>query len=447
MNLNELFFFKTIPCNKKKDHDYDNCYNHHYFRKHSSIHDSRRPQIGFTIMNRIDYYQENEIISKTSLHIYLNEMGFENDELNKQIFQICPCKNQMEYRYHILNYKAASCFFEKASLKCPYGKLCPDLHGSEDQVGMLEILMFKQLYTNMLDDKMTKNEFKEFYNRIYSSYNNYINFKKHMIDYTASTMNLYASQQSTMTNTHLIKQITNPDNLISPIKSSSQLDSSAIVNNFDQSMIMHSKLQEEMKRNNVEDALLTINFKQHVYNELNNIPTLARNELYTKVINCEDCIVYLSIAQPKREELNKLLIALLNCHNGIIIYGCDINTEKLTGFKMARQQRDKFRQVFNTEYMNYLMEYHGNIKYKFYDLEGDLCILVIKVKKVKDNKTILDNWNKPYIIREKFLEEFANNKNFNKLRMLDIKQLDMKQYIEFTKQRIEDYYKKKLKKF
>jgi hypothetical protein len=37
--------------------------------------------------------------------------------------------------------------------------------------------------------------------------------------------------------------------------------------------------------------------------------------------------------------------------------------------------------------------------------------------------------------------------NNNKLKLADIKQLNMKEYIEFTKKRIEIYYKNKLNNF
>src|SRR5690606_17346022 len=102
--------------------------------------------------------------------------------------------------------------------------------------------------------------------------------------------------------------------------------------------------------------------KQTIYTELKNIPTLNRGELYSNIFNSNNMLVYLSNTPPKRDELNKLLISFLNSHDGLILYGTDVNSEKLSGFRMTRQQRDKFRQFFNAEFLDYLMEYHGHIK-------------------------------------------------------------------------------------
>jgi hypothetical protein len=104
MNINELFFYKTIPCNKKKEHDFEQCYYNHYYFK-SPIQDTRRLIIGFKIMNRIDSYQDDEIIFKNEFQYYTNDIGFESDALNSEIFEEIPCKNTYEYKFHILNYK------------------------------------------------------------------------------------------------------------------------------------------------------------------------------------------------------------------------------------------------------------------------------------------------------------------------------------------------------
>ena len=101
MNLNELFFYKTIPCNKKnKEHDFETCY-----YSHKTYNDYRRLQIGLTIVNNLDMYQDYEIIPTNILHYYIEEIGFENNSLNTLIFNKEPCKNIYEHKFHIMNYK------------------------------------------------------------------------------------------------------------------------------------------------------------------------------------------------------------------------------------------------------------------------------------------------------------------------------------------------------
>ena len=169
--------------------------------------------------------------------------------------------------------------------------------------------------------------------------------------------------------------------------------------------------------------------KSNIFKELKNIPVLCKGDLFCTIINTDSQVVYLSNASPKKEDLNKLLIALMNSHNGVIIYGADINTNKLTGIKMDRKSRDIFRQHFNTEYKDYLVEYERCIKYKFYDLDesnnkkdesfvlnhgfsrggftindplsqnDNFCVIVIKVKKIKNHKLIFDPYNKAYAIK------------------------------------------------
>jgi hypothetical protein len=229
------------------------------------------------------------------------------------------------------------------------------------------------------------------------------------------------------------------------IKSINRIRSQLLdTSSFFEPSVIQSRLQEEIDKNDEEDNIIVKEMRHHIYDDLKNVPILPRSKIFSNFINVENYIVYLGTNPTKKDELNKLLISFLNSHDGIIVYGIDVNTERLVGMKMNRKMRDKFRQIFNSEYINYLMEYDGNIKYKFYDIDKtDLCILVIKVKKVKDNLMLFDPYNKSYIIRQRFLDKLKANPNEG-LKMSDIILLDMKEFISLAKERVEKYYSKKL---
>jgi hypothetical protein len=431
MNINELFLFKTIPCNKKKEHDFENCYKHHYFFRPDLL-DNRRPLMALTIMNRIDYFKDEEIITKSQLHFYTDEVGFENDIINAEIFEMPPCKNTLEYRYHILNYKTDVCFFVSGGLQCPYGKFCSDLHTGDDEGSLKELVLFRYLFAKMLEDKMTKRDFVDFYNKMYKSTNSFLNSQKYMIDYSETKQTVI---------THIVQQPT-----ANIIKAPVSLDNSIlnITLSFEPS-ILQSRLQEEIIKKNTDDndGLLNINIRQHICSALKNVPTISKDHLVSNVFDISKSLVYISNSPP-RQELHKVLMALLNCHNGLMIYGGDINSERLIGMRMNRKQRDNFKLNFNGDYMDLFLEFHGHIKYKFYDLEGtDLCVLALKVKRVKDNRTLFDKLNKCYVIKEKALAE-STSSDF-RIKSSDVKLLNLKEYIDFTKHRIENYYKKKMK--
>jgi hypothetical protein len=419
MNINELFLFKTVPCNKKKEHDFEKCYKHHLFNR-PNLQDNRRPLMGLTIMNRIDYFQDDEIITRSQLHFYTSEMGFENDLVNNEIFNLPPSKNTLEHKYHILNYKTSLCFFLSGGIPCPYGKLCSEIHPGDEEIEK-ELIIFRYLFRRMLEDKMTKIDFLEFYNKMFRTNNNFINYQKYMIDFKKVTKTVIT--------------ITKPISL----------ENSIILNNTIscEPSILQSKLQEEIiKRNGTaDDGFLNRNIRQHICSALKNVPTIPKDQLISNVFDISNNVIYISNSPP-RQELHKVMMAMLNCHNGIIIFGADVNTEKLIGMKMNRKVRDKFKLTFNGEYMDLLLEFFGHIKYKFYDLEGtDLCILAMKIKRVKDTRTLFDKFSKCYIIKEKTL-----NDNDLRIKSSDVKLLNLNEYIEYTKHKIENHYKKKMTK-
>src|SRR5689334_4750824 len=114
MNLNELFYFKTILCPKKENHDYDLCYFYH-----ANLNDIRRIVIDFSLyFNTPDSSDldptsltnnDNINIDKNLLKFYTNEIGFQDEILNQMLFKNSPCRNSYEHKYHILNYKTNVC--------------------------------------------------------------------------------------------------------------------------------------------------------------------------------------------------------------------------------------------------------------------------------------------------------------------------------------------------
>jgi hypothetical protein len=401
MNFNELLFFKTLPCNNLTDHNIDTCYNYHLHKN-----DSRRIMFDFMgIINSLEALSDNEIIEKRFINFYNNDIGFEEEDINKVIFKFPPCKNYTEHKYHIINYRSEKCFYEMGLGNCILGIFCSYNHKENKYDSSLEI--FKKFFQNILNDIFpTKKKFIYLYKELYEMNNNYIDHKK------------------------FLKEIK-----FKPIKIKS-----SIFENLHESTKFQTKLQKEIERKNTEDMN---ELKINIYKELNNITKLKKGEIFSKYIKIENYAIFLSNTIPKKVDFNKLLISFLNSHNGILVYGVDVNSERITGIKMNRKIRDQFRQKFNSTYIDYLMEFYGNIKYKFYDLDNlDLCILVIKIKKIKENKTIFDPNNKSYIIKSKVLDKLVNNKD--RIKLNDIQQLNMKEYIALTKNKLEKYYSKKL---
>jgi hypothetical protein len=464
MNLNELYFFKTIQCMKKERHDFDTCYFAHHANK-----DLRRINIDFSgFIKKPEIFNSSELnrpLEKTLLKYYRNEVGFENEILNDLMFPgVSPCKNLYEIKYHIKNYKTKVCFFESNKLKCMYGDLCPDYHTSlEIEKVDLEILNFRKIFEKLSSSNseyLTNYEVLDIYNKLYKAENRFL-FTKNYLMNIEEKLNFSISKNEE--NLNLRQKNLNKEN---------QTEQHA------PTIIEKTPVYKLSQRSNPNILSSTNSIKIHnliksnIFKELKNIPVLCKGDLFCTIINTDNQVVYLSNASPKKEDLNKLLIAFMNSHNGVIIYGADINTNKLSGIRMDRKSRDIFRQNFNTEYKDYLVEYERCIKYKFYDLDEsntkkdesfvlnnpfsrngftindplsqneNFCVIVIKVKKIKNHKLIFDPYNKTYNIKDKYLQKFCKNQD-ERIKLTDIKCLNMKEYIEITKERLIEYYKEK----
>jgi hypothetical protein len=282
-------------------------------------------------------------------------------------------------------------------------------------------------FKKLLDDRsrtMDKLEVIEFYKNLFNSDNRFIHSKQFLVDL-----------ESTIKNFNLRLEISNIN-----LQSQKNLN-----NSLNESNVVDDSLK--LNENQVTSQNL---LKNNIFQELKNIPVLSKDDYYSNLINTDDQMVFLSNVLPKKEELNKLVISFLNSHNGLMIFGVDINNNQLTGIKMDRKSRDFFRQTFNSEYKNYLIDYEGCIKYKFYDLEDfskartdNLCILVIKLKKIKENKLIFDPNNKSFVIKDKFIKKYLANK-YEKIKTSDIKQLNMKEYVEIVRNKFMKYYREKI---
>jgi hypothetical protein len=401
MNLNEFFHYKSLICIRKEKHDLDTCY---FF--HNTNSDFRRHIIDFSYL-QLREREGNDItcltIDKKCFPFYSAKIGFEDELMNTLLFDTPVCKNSFEHKFHIVNYKKSPCFFEERNIKCLFSVFCPYLH------------------KNNLSDEMLENDenfslFKDFY--------------LSLLDNTFSTVNLEDVEQI------FIKILTQENNFIEKgrINQSSFLEKSLSL----------SRIKSTQKQ--FQNGL-----NKDIYAHLKNIPTLIKGQLFYKVINTDNHMIYVSNGLPKKEDINKFIIAFLNTHNGMLIYGVDSNTDKLIGVKMDRKSRDKFKNTFNGDYRDFLIEYDGCIKYKFYDLEDSIktpnqCIIVIKIKKIKkDIITLFDQYNKSFMVKEKFYKKFAEAKSKERIKISDIKQLDMKEFIEISKAKLEKYYKHKYK--
>jgi hypothetical protein len=406
MNINEFFYFKTIECSRKDIHDYDYCYNYHTFNR-----DIRR------IILNTKINSDKTLVPVSMLKLYSNKVGFENDQLNQIIFgNLQLCRNPIEVKYHILNYKIEPCYFELNRIKCIYSKICPYLHVGE--------LISKEIH-----------EFKIFYEKICTTH-----------EVLLSEIELFLEKINNSKYYLKFEQ-----NLVLPIENESILKEKSTNLKKPKAQVLPKKSETSILIK-VKDKLSEF-IKNSIYSELKNITVLCRGDLFTKIINTENRIIFCTNNYPKKDELNKLMIAFLNSHDGIMLYGADINTKKLTGIKMDRKSRDLFKQTFNTEYKDILVEYEGFIKYKFYDLENGInsttntenyCIIVMKIKKLRESKLVFDPYNKSFIIKEKFLKRFRENCSEH-IKITDIKQLNMKEYIEITRSRLIDYFSNILK--
>ncbi len=199
-----------------------------------------------------------------------------------------------------------------------------------------------------------------------------------------------------------------------------------------------------------EEGDIKKHYKENL--EYEKIPNLIKNQNYQEAIglkkkDIEGYKIFLGEKIEKVEKMEEIIIALLNMKNSYLIYGVDLQTEKIVGLNMTRSERDIFKINMNKNFSDILFQYPENFKYKFYDVEDDekreydnLCILVVKINKMKPNSMVFERKEKKtYLIRNKILE----SKDKEMVQIRDIYELDNKGIIEFGTERLTEYYKNK----
>ena len=399
MNLNECFFFKVFRCQNNQKHNYEKCYFYH------NEEDSKRIPLNFpTFLDKFEKVQinKNNILGFNSknneLLFYMSLLNFSNHELDDELYQsYSPGYNLIEYKYHIFNYKSKECEFDKLEFKCPLGKLCYNYHKGE------------------LNNEEHKKQFDKFKNFIYKITKKgvfiYLNEIVDMYFYILDIQNQYLSQNIMEINKEKYKHLLNENKLV--VQKINEVSNQDLINEISKNKKIYS-------------------IGDNFFNALQ----LEQNSIF-----------FISLIMPKNEVITKVITSFLNSHDGYLIIGGDENSDEIKGIKYSRKKRDVFKIWFNTTFINILIEYEGNLKYEFFDLDKEeMCILKIFVKKVENKKLIKDKFNNEwFIISKKFLDRY-NQKKQNRLSYNDIKRLNTKEYIEIVRKKFIDYYTNKLLK-
>jgi len=435
MNLNELFFFKVFECIKesnkilnKSSHNEKNCYFYHKSidfnnnQKNNFEKDRRREQISFILFFKklkVNLEEGNKIISldsifefknKENLNYYTNKTSFQN--YNEYIYnQFDFCKNEIEYLYHIKNYKKNKCLH----ISCKK-KFCDKYHQSDKNYENENngINLFKKT----IDSWIEKNEIKlieiiELFNIILSFNNKYL-----------SKIQLNEIKQEFEPFLKFYEENKNRNN-----NSLMNINKYQNINNKKAQRILQ-EIHRNLNQNNEK-------FNIYKNNNIFDVLPISTNMCY-----------FPSSEFLKSGEIIKYIYSFLNSSNGIIIYGLFLlekNNYIVKGISIKQKEREKFKKWFNSEFLKILVEYEGYIKYKFYDLannNSEECILVIDVKQIKSNKFLMTSSKKYFVIKENYLINKRNEKN-QILKKEDFIELDTKQYINFLRKRFLLYYSKK----
>ena len=466
MNINELFYFKTVQCGKKEVHNYDVCYFYHYKQN-----DKRRMLIDVGMFVKLSREENEEEIYCSDLKMYGNHIGSDAQKCKNfnDKCHLSPCINEIEHRYHILNFNTSTCSLDRFNIEC-FNEFCAGIHKEQDRAEgngdrNKHSQKFKDIYLELIKSigKINTKDITEILHILRVTDNKYIDSFT-LLEFLSRLSHKDTSQTMKIEKTRLNSKISR----ILYTKKNQRLheDKHVFIRNCetplaDNTEYQHDSLHSTNSKSNTITQRLSqqICIKTNIFDELRNIPILTKETIYSSVINTDEQIVYLSNSLPRKEELNQLIIAMLNSHNGVIIYGVDVNTNQVTGIKMNSKARDLFRQNFNGEYKSILIEYENCIKYKFYGLDDPMrnqitslnednkdvyCIIVFKIKKIKDKKIIFDPNNRAYTIKPKFLKKYEENKE-EKIKISDIKLLNMKSYIEIMKEKLLKHYKPETK--
>ena len=443
MNINELFFFKVFECikdsNKKLNkafHNEKSCYFYHTSINHENEintnieKDRRREQISFTLFFkklRNNLEEGNNILTLDTIFefknrennfdliYYTNKPPFQN--YNNYIYnQFDCCKNETEFLFHIKNYQKNKCRYSLIN-QCKK-KFCDKNHNNNGNNAKNEnekngINKFRKT----LDSWIEKNEIKlmeiiELFSTVLSFENKYLsNLQLNEIkkDFEPFLKFYNENKNKNINNLMNINKYQNIDDKIP------------------------QRIMQEIKRDLNPD-----NKKIKIY---------KNNNLF-EALQISTNICYLPSGDSiKSGELMKYIYAFLNSSDGAIIYGASLLEENnyiIKGISIKQKEREKFKKWFNTEFLKISVEYEGHLKYQFYDLinnNKEECVLVICIKKIKQNKFLISNTRKYFVIKEDLVEK---NKEKNQiLNENDIIELNTKQYIDLLRKRFLDYYSTK----
>jgi hypothetical protein len=458
MNLNELFFFKVFQCYKDTNnkinigsHNEKNCYFYHvaisYENGIKTIIEKyrRREPISFSEffkkLQKNLKEEENFNLSIDTifefkknnkyLNYYTDSLPFNSQ--NEYIYYDSDyCKNEIEFYYHINRYKKNICRFFKINGSCKK-KFCFCKHITnwqkiENEKNKDELESEKSnINGDDLDEgiitfnkKLSKwKEIKEIkFKEIIEIYNYVLSFEnKYLSDFQKKEIKKYFSFFQQYYNENSLNNINN--NYFNIIEKNSNPNEKII-----------REIQNQFNQN--------IN-SSNIYKDSNLLESLK--------ISTNVCF-FSKYDLIKLSEVIKFIYAMLNSSNGVIIYGGNEKDKSIKGISLKRKERDDFKRWFNTEFFKLLIQYEGNIEYKFYDVannNNDECILVIKVKQIKKNKLLTTSFSqKCFIINEKFLKQKSEEKN-KILDENDVIELNTKEYLELLRKRLLVYYKRKFR--
>jgi len=458
MNLNEFFFYKVFKCYKDSNnklnpgtHNEKNCYFYHVSYiyengiKKEIQKDKRRKPISFPeFFKKLSYNlkeEGNRTLSfetifefkndENNLNYYIDSIPFLN--FNEFIYNRFDfCHNETEFLYHINRYKNKLCRFLLVNKKCN-NKFCYSRHVTKENRIENEknkgeenidegIVNFRNIINNWIEKKEIKlKEIIDIYNYILSFDNKYL-----------SNIQINETKQDFIPFQKWYNEVKIPKNINYNLGNTNELN------------INYQIISRYGNKDNKSNERIL----HDIYNQLNpnnnDFSRIYKNsDLFKSLkLNNNNLCFISNFSAIKKGEVVQWVYALMNSGDGYIIYGADRSTLAIEGISLDKKDRDEFKKWFNTEFFKLLIEYEDNLKYKFHDLannNNDECVLVIEVKKIKENNLLRAfPSQKCFIINEKSLDE--KNKILNEDDAIEI---DTREYLKILRERLLVYYSHK----
>ena len=495
MNLNELFFFKVFPCKNYTSknlnlstHNEQNCYFYHISTIYNNNGDKkilekdrRREPIQFSeffkkLIFKLKEDNNYSLSIDTIFELKNNENSFNYyddsipfDYINEYIYSNGCCYNETEFNYHMKRYKKNICRFLKINKKCK-NKFCYSKHinneiknnennkennniniinndiNCSNNIDINEgIIQFRNLLNKWEEKKELQfKEIIDLYNYILSFENKYLsNIQLHQIkDYFIIFQKWYEEIKT--------EQKKNESKLNDNNLNSFHNEEKNNQNNIQkraEKFINYQILQKYQGNQNDSNEQIINNFFKSI-NIHNNSATIYKNSKMIESLKINTNVCYISkYTNIKKAEIIKYVYAMLNSSDGVIVYGGHENNNIIKGISLNRKERDKFKIWFNSEFIKILIAYEDNLQYNFYDLannSNDECVLVIRIKKIKSHKFVIKFPDKCLIIKEKFLNKNKYEKN-KLLNEENIKELDLREYLEILRKKLLEHYSHKFK--